>query len=190
VPGETSCGDAHLVQDHRDGVLVAVLDGLGHGEAAAEAARQAAETLERSNRHSAISMIRACHEALIGTRGVVISLAMLNVAEDTMTWLGVGNVTGVLLRADDQVVPKQEVVLVRAGIVGLRLPVLRASVVPLHRDDLLVFATDGIRPSFVRSLAATGTTQEMADRILAGYRQPTDDALVLVARYKGRGEQP
>ena len=45
-----------------------------------------------------ISLIRRCHEALRGTRGVVMSIASLNTHDRTMVWLGVGNVEGVLLR--------------------------------------------------------------------------------------------
>jgi len=187
ISGDEHCGDTYLVQDYADGVLVAVMDGLGHGALAAEASGRAREALARSRHYSAIPLIRSCHEALVGTRGVVLSLALFNVREDTMTWLGVGNVTGVLMRADRSAVPKQETILVRSGIVGMRLPLLRASVVIVHAGDLLVFATDGIRPDFVRSLSVSESPQPLADRVLTSFGTDTDDALVLAARYQGGG---
>jgi hypothetical protein len=49
----------------------------------------------------------------------------------------------------------------------------------------LVLATDGIRSDYAEGLAVGESPQKAADRILAQYHKPTDDALVLVARYLG-----
>jgi len=43
--GESESGDQQLIQRFTDGVLVAVVDGLGHGAEAADAARIAVQTL-------------------------------------------------------------------------------------------------------------------------------------------------
>jgi hypothetical protein len=64
------------------------------------------------------------------------------------------------------------------------LPVLRASVLPIEPGDTLVFATDGVRPEWPDELRV-GEPRHMADRLLARYGVPTDDALVLVVRYGG-----
>jgi len=122
---------------------------------------------------------------LRSTRGVVISLAAFNAVDETMTWVGVGNVEGVLLRADPTVDPGNESLLLRSGVVGSRLPLLHASIVPVMRGDTLIFATDGIRSEFAQRLALGDGPQQLADRILAQYAKGTDDALVLVARYVG-----
>jgi hypothetical protein len=53
--------------------------------------------------------------------------------------------------------------------------------------DLVVFATDGIERRFRDRMIEGTNPQEVADRLMASYRKPTDDALVLVARYLGRG---
>jgi hypothetical protein len=115
----------------------------------------------------------------------VISLAAFNAVDETMTWVGVGNVEGVLLRADPTVDPRYESLLLRNGVVGSRLPLLHASIVPVMRGDTLVFATDGIRSEFTQCLALGDGPQQLADRVLAKYAKGTDDALVLVARYVG-----
>ena len=67
-----------------------------------------------------------------------------------MTWLGVGNVQGVLMRADAQKGSVQEVLLLRGGVVGSQLPALQAAVLPIAKGDTLVFATDGVRGEFVK----------------------------------------
>lgn len=182
--GESMSGDVHLVQPFADdsGVLVAAVDGLGHGEEAAAAARRAAETLQSFAHESVIALIRRCHDALHRTRGVVMSLASFQRRDDTMTWLGVGNVEGVLLRADPAAA--RETILLRGGVVGYELPQLRGTVVPIAAGDTLIFATDGVRAGFDVGLNAADPPQRLADQILARRTTGTDDALVLVARYK------
>ena len=98
-PGQSESGDRHLVLPTPDGGLVAVVDGLGHGAEAASAAKVAVRALERGGDRPLAQLFRDCHQSLIGTRGAVISAASFSVPDQTMTWLGVGNVEGRLLRA-------------------------------------------------------------------------------------------
>lgn len=183
--GQTVSGDRHMVHSFTDGVLVAVADGLGHGVEAAAAADAAVRTLEGHAGEPLISLLRHCHEALRSTRGVVMSLASLNARERTMTWLGVGNVEGVLLRANPEASRQAEMLLLRGGVVGGKLPSLLAAATSIAHGDTLIFATDGIRNGFAQDLSPEEPPQRIADRVMAGYRRKTDDALVLVVRYVG-----
>lgn len=185
ISGESVSGDLHVVKpfDHR--VLVAVIDGLGHGPEAAAAARQAAEILGGYEGESIISLIKQCHQALKLTRGVVMVVAKMNNVENTMTWLGLGNVQGRLLRADPRATPSRESVLMRGGLVGYQLPTLQVSVVPVAPGDLLILATDGIQTAFADEINLRETPQRIADKILVRHSKGNDDALVLVARYRG-----
>src|SRR5437879_6375129 len=185
LAGEVESGDKHVVRIFPHGALLAAVDGLGHGEEAAAAANVAVRFLQTSENESVISLLKRCHERLRSTRGVVISLAAFNAVDETMTWVGVGNVEGVLLRADPTVDPRYESLLLRSGVVGSRLPLLHASIVPVMRGDTLIFATDGIRSEFTQRVALGDGPQQLADRILGQYAKGTDDALVLVARYVG-----
>jgi serine/threonine protein phosphatase PrpC len=184
-PGQAESGDRHLVQPFPDGVLVAVVDGLGHGEEAAVAAQAAVAALTARAGDSVLALVRDCHEKLRRTRGVVLSLASFNVRDETVTWLGVGNVEGLLLHADASGKLVRESVLLRGGVVGYQLPTLRASVLPVQRGDLLLFATDGIQAGFGDGLALHDAPRQIADGILTRHGKDTDDALVLVARYLG-----
>jgi hypothetical protein len=184
--GEAASGDAHVLCPTAAGALVAVVDGLGHGAGAAAAAERAAGVLSRHCDEPVIQLVRRCHEALVGTRGVALSLAAFTTADDTVSWLAVGNVEAALLRGDAQAVPARESIVMRGGVVGARLPLLQAAVTTVVRGDLLILATDGIRPGFADRLDVSQPTQQLADHILAGYGRGTDDALVLVARYAGR----
>jgi len=187
LPGQSESGDQYLVAPFPNGVLVAVIDGLGHGDEAAAAAKTALAALERYAHEPVISTVRRCHEGLWGTRGAVISLAAFNTLDGTMTWLSVGNVEGMLLRADPNARPAYEALLLRGGVVGGQLPLLSASIVPVMWGDTLILATDGIRSDFPQGLSLRDPPQQIADGILARHAKGTDDALVLVARYLGGG---
>src|SRR5512134_1603292 len=106
-------GDQYMVQPFPHGVLVTVIDGLGHGQEAAAAAKIAAATLEAYAQQSVIALVRHCHRALAQTRGVVMSLASFNELDETMTWLGIGDVTGILVRAEPAANPAKENMLLR-----------------------------------------------------------------------------
>ena len=192
LAGETESGDLHLVKPVGRGMLVAAVDGLGHGAEAAAAARTAVATLDRHAEEFVLPLVRRCHEALQGKRGVVLSLAYLDGVKQSMTWLSVGNVEGVLLYTDQTARPARparDTLLTRGGIVGSELPQLRAEVVPIAAGDILIFATDGIREGFAEDLQPDAGAQQLADQILAHYGKGTDDALVLVARYLGGGRK-
>jgi len=185
IPGEKESGDLHFVEPFLNGALLAVVDGLGHGCEAAVAARNAVETLRAHPQESVITLLNRCHENLRATRGVVLGMAAFNAVEDTMTWLGVGNVEGMLFRHDAEEKTTHESLLSRRGVVGGRLPPLNAAILPVARGDTLIFATDGIRSGFESGLNLRASPKEIADRILDQHNMETDDALVLVARYIG-----
>jgi len=184
APGEVS-GDLCLVREAAQGVLVAVVDGLGHGPDAASAAQRAIALVGGGALDRPIEVVRRCHAGLQGSRGVVLSLAWFDAALDTMTWIGVGNVTGALVRLDPAASPRQESLVCGRGVVGRQLPPLRAEILPVAHGDTLVLATDGIQPAFASDLSSARAPRLTADRILAEHGRGADDALVVVARYRG-----
>src|ERR1700751_1673505 len=98
LPGQSESGDRYLVRQRTNGVLIAVVDGLGHGDEAAAAAKLAVSTLEGSRHDSVIALLQQCHEKMRATRGVVMSMSSIDAAQGLLTWIGVGNVQGLLLR--------------------------------------------------------------------------------------------
>jgi serine phosphatase RsbU (regulator of sigma subunit) len=185
--GETESGDRHLVCALPGGVLLAAVDGIGHGREAALAADLAVRTLEEHAGEPLERALRRCHERLRPTRGVVMSLAAYDAAGRTLVWLGVGNVEALLLRGRSGVEREREWLLPSRGVVGGRMPALQPSTVPVKAGDLLILATDGIGAGFDRELNGLERPQELADRILARHGKRADDATVLVARFTGLG---
>jgi negative regulator of sigma-B (phosphoserine phosphatase) len=185
LTGQAVSGDIHVVKFFGDCVLLAVIDGVGHGNEADKAAHVAKNVLEKDASESTISLVRQCHEALQRTRGAVITLACVNFKDNAMNWLGVGNVEGRLFRADPNIIPGHENILLRGGLVGYQLPSLQASVLPISRGDLLVFATDGLHAGFDQRINLTESTKQIAEGIMSRHFKGNDDALVLAVRYLG-----
>lgn len=183
LPGEWESGDQFLVAPTPHGMLVAVIDGLGHGCDAALAARAAVEVLAEHAGEPVVSLVQHCHAALRKLRGVVMSLASFNGGDNTMTWLGIGNVEGLLVPAQDQRGTRKISLLLRGGIVGDRLPALLPSTVPVGLGDLLFFATDGIHSGFIRDIRATEHPYELIHQIFYRHVRSTDDALLLGAKW-------
>jgi negative regulator of sigma-B (phosphoserine phosphatase) len=179
-------GDCYVVKTTEKGVLLAVADGLGHGPEAAAAAHVAMSCVENYNGQGIIPLFHVCHSSLKRTRGAVMNLAFFNCIDNTMTWTGVGNIEGILIRADGSVIPPRETLMLRGGVLGLNLPTLTATVMPIMPGDTLIFATDGITSNFADSLTLMDTPQKLADKIGGRFCKGTDDALVVAGRYRGR----
>lgn len=178
-------GDLHVVAPFATGALVAVIDGLGHGPEAAAASSAAAAALKQSPGDTVDDLMARCHEALRRTRGAAISMASFDRTARTMTWVGVGNVDGVVVRGDPASHPRREALACRGGVVGYQVPRFRPAVLPIHAGDLLVLVTDGIKRHFDRALPLDHSPSAIAAEILVRHGRETDDALAVAVRYLG-----
>jgi len=183
LPGQAESGDLSIIERVGKGTLVAVVDGLGHGEDAASAAHAAVGALDRYSREPLIELVRRCHDALVGLRGVVLGLAYLDPQAATMAWLGVGNIGGVLLRADLGNRPSRITLVPNAGFIGAEQARPTTRSVPLALGDTVILYSDGIKDGFAESLMLSHAPQEIADFVITRHVKGNDDALVLVARY-------
>lgn len=182
---ESVSGDEYLVTVSGEGVLVAVIDALGHGEQASRAAAVAVRTLSQYAQEFPVALVQRCHAELRPTRGAALGIAWFDWRRRTVTWLGVGNVAGVLLRAGDGMDPRPLPLIARAGVIGDQLPALRPSVLPLAAQTLLALASDGVAGDFSAALSLVMAPQRLAQRILDRYARRDDDATVLVFRCGG-----
>jgi phosphoserine phosphatase RsbX len=182
LSGETRSGDLAVALEFADGALVGAIDGLGHGDAAADASERALEALREAPDGPLPALFETCHGALVGTRGAVMTLASFDFSAGELWWFGVGNVEARLVRADRT--ERAEAPMLLGGVVGQALPGIRPSHHRLHRGDILLLATDGVGPDFA-AVRALGSVDGIASRILAEHGRHEDDALVVVARYLG-----
>jgi len=177
-PGEELNGDAYFVSEYDGELLLAVIDGLGHGHGANEAARAAVETLEQWRGEPLQDLVLGVHETLRATRGAVMGAAILDSSRETYVYAGVGNVELRLLGSTDpgRPVPTN-------GTLGARLSNVRVWPHRLSEGATLVLASDGISTTWdINSYPglATKSPQMLAGILLRDFARNSDDATVLV----------
>lgn len=183
--GEQESGDRCVYWQAEQRALVAVIDGVGHGHEAAEAAAVAAEVLEQNRDEPLGTQLKLCHEKLVATRGAAITLTLFDGSDGTLRWVGAGNVAAMLMHTEPSGRTRRRELLVRGGVAGVTLPSTEVSSTTLARGDLVVLATDGLRPAFVEGVDRLARPQPLAERLLAEYGTRSDDALVVVVRLVG-----
>jgi phosphoserine phosphatase RsbX len=184
LEGEVRSGDLAVFAPTRRGGMVCLIDGLGHGDAAADAAETAAEVVRASADGPVHELLERCHSALRGTRGVVMTLAAFDLERAELEWTGVGNVEARLVRAGDGLGARHASPVVFAGALGYTLPRVKPGTVAIEPGDAVVMATDGIEQDFSQTLLGAVAAQELAERVYARHGKGTDDALVAVVRYR------
>jgi negative regulator of sigma-B (phosphoserine phosphatase) len=183
---EGRSGDRAVVVTRPQGMLVCAVDGLGHGEAAADAADAAAAVIEAYSGEGLEELLRSCHEALGKTRGAVMTFVDFDAEREELTWVGVGNVEARLMPAGlPPGIGTAQAPTLFGGVLGHNLPVVRTSAHPIEPGDVLVMATDGVRADFATELSVAGPPRLIADRVLEQSARDDDDALVVVARWLG-----
>ncbi|MDB5733044.1 MAG: hypothetical protein JWQ03_2939 [Variovorax sp.] len=178
---ETVSGDAWTRSDLKDGILVSVIDGLGHGPKAAEAAAQASQVVEqRLSERGPAETIRAAHDALRATRGAVMALAKIDARAGTLRFSGVGNISAMVF--DGQGVTR---LVSTDGTVGYSLRTPRESEAAWTSGSTLVMNTDGLFSKWNLS-AHPGLLSHHPALIAAvlhrDFARNTDDATVVVVK--------
>lgn len=187
LPGQPVSGDLYVVEAFPEGVLLGVIDGLGHGVEAARVARLAAASLKRSQPGRGLeATLRECHAALRGTRGAVMTLAFYRPESGRLEWSSIGNVEAILWHCPGEPEGQRLSVSPRGGVLGYQIPNPHVTTVAVAAGDVLCLATDGITSEFAEKTPAFLEPRALADFILERYGREEDDALVLVARL-GRG---
>lgn len=137
IAGEVECGDAwHLVAD-RNRVAAIVVDGLGHGALAAEAARAAVAAFSTSPWAPPHFVMDLAGAAMARTRGGAAAAALIE--GNALSFAGIGNIGGTLVSPE-----KSQGLVSHNGTLGM--PGRRAQQFEYTRiaGALLVMHTDGI----------------------------------------------
>ena len=95
VEGEIECGDAWSLRQDAQGFALFVVDGLGHGTFAAEAARVAVGAFEANPFAQPQDILVRANGLMSKTRGG--AAASARVVGDQVSYCGVGNISGVLI---------------------------------------------------------------------------------------------
>ena len=179
VRNERVNGDAWDCAKHDGMLTVMVVDGLGHGLPAHEAASAASDAF-RTAKGAPAEKLRTMHDALKRTRGAAVAIAELDAGKDTMRFAGVGNISATMI---DPSARRSAVSLY--GIVGHDVREFREFTYPWSRESCLIMHSDGLTTRWDLDRYPGLLTHDPA--LIAGvlwkdHRRQNDDSTVVVAR--------
>ncbi len=181
APGEKMCGDGFHVKESATGFQVFVGDGLGHGPHAHEAVSQAIAAFRISREKDPAALIRELHESVRKTRGLVATVAIADIVNNTWSLCGVGNIhTKIFTGLDSKVYTPYN------GIIGNNVPrTLNPTTIPFDRNQILAMHSDGLRtrwPLGTLPLMLKKEPELIAAALYKDNIRGNDDATVLVAK--------
>lgn len=138
--GEHVCGDGwHLsVADGR--ACVTVIDGLGHGLPASDAAQAGTHAAATLGVAEPVTALTALHRALAGSRGAAVAVANVMLAGGELSFAGIGNISSVLVEPQGT-----RGMVSLPGIVGVQFRKAQAFNVHAAPGSLLVMHSDGLQ---------------------------------------------
>ena len=180
-PGFIDNGDRYYVNKTESGLMVAVIDGLGHGSPASEAAEIALECLQQRGNDTPENFYRICEEKLVKTRGVVAGIATIDTRTDKLEYVGIGNIEAQVYSGGNVYT-----LISRHGVVGYgQRPKTRAHDTVFAPGAMLIMFSDGISTKFKLSEyygLVDQPAQFIADVLIRDWSRTTDDATVVVVR--------
>lgn len=179
-PHEVVNGDAYCIVRRAGRTLLAVIDGLGHGQGAKESADVARDVLDEWMGERPDELLLSVHDALRSTRGAVASLAVIDHDAELFQYSGVGNISVRVFGTPERVAP-----ISANGTLGLRLGTVRLWQHRWAEGATVVMASDGLSESWdIHSYPGLlkRSPQLLAGILMRDYAREADDATVLVAR--------
>jgi anti-sigma regulatory factor (Ser/Thr protein kinase) len=178
VVGEVECGDVWRIAARSGSTAIFVADGLGHGPLAATAASAAAATFGERPFEAPSEIMQRVHQALSGGRGAAAACAVVNSADATLTYCGVGNISGAVISAE-----KSRGMVSHNGILGVQVVRKQQFEYPCAAQERVVMHSDGMSARW--SLKAYPGLYMRHAAVIAGvlYRdhaRPRDDVTVVV----------
>jgi anti-sigma regulatory factor (Ser/Thr protein kinase) len=179
-PGEEVNGDAYFMCRRGARWLYAVIDGLGHGQGAREAASVAVEALNEWTGEPLDELMTTVHNSLRATRGAVAGAAIVDYEREHFDYASVGNIAARVFGT-----PEHVSLISTNGMMGGRLGKLRVWSYPWSRNATLVMTSDGLSENW--DINSYPGLLERSPQLLAGilmrdYARNADDATVLVVR--------
>jgi anti-sigma regulatory factor (Ser/Thr protein kinase) len=137
--GEEECGDGWGIRRFPDSQVLMVVDGLGHGVLAAEAAREGEQVLARAQADSPQEILQDIHGALKKTRGAAVAVAKIQPEKGLLTFVGVGNVSASIVSAGSS-----RSMASHNGTVGHQMARVQEFTYPWNADSHLIMHSDGL----------------------------------------------
>ncbi|ASA55365.1 SpoIIE family protein phosphatase [Vibrio gazogenes] len=188
--GESESGDGVFVRENNLGLMVGIIDVLGHGPEAAHLARQMESYLDaRFHADASIypsltnelpQLLEQMHDHFRGSLGAAVTLVFFNLQTRCFQGVGVGNT---LMRkcGDDW-----RTYFSQPGVVGEMIPTLNVFQGPFGDNERFLLTTDGIKENLDLGLchfAQYRPLQQFASFLVEHFGKPHDDMTVIVLEY-------
>jgi anti-sigma regulatory factor (Ser/Thr protein kinase) len=185
--GETACGDGWCVVQDARRAAVLLVDGLGHGPNAAQAADVAIETFRTVSARAPVEAVGVVHEALRATRGAAIAVAEVVRGDEgaAVSFCAVGNTVSAIVGSG-----KPRSLASMNGTAGLQVGRLQGFTQGWPTGALMVMHTDGItsRWRLESYPGLVGRDPSIVAAVLQrDFTRPRDDATVLVLALRAPG---
>ena len=179
-------GDAYLAKEWDGQTLLAVLDGLGHGEEASIASTKAKEYLLENYAKDVDRLISDLHAHLHTTRGVIAELVRIGRITKRLSFCGIGNAE-VRIISEPPMHPAS-----LEGIVGANLRKARKFEYQYSSITAIVLHSDGISSKFDISdfPEMYEQPQKACEQIMAEYGKEHDDATIIIAVEEDQSHEP
>lgn len=178
LKGQSVCGDSWALRQDGGLTRVLVIDGLGHGPVAAEAAGRGKEAFLSSTPRSAADMMSVLNDALRPTRGAAAAIGVVDHAGGLLRWCGVGNIAGVIIGGEGE-----RHLVTHNGTLGQSNRKFSDIAYPWPPGGALVMTSDGIGTRWTMA-PYPGLTRRhpsiVAAALYRDYARGRDDATVLV----------
>ena len=178
--GESVCGDGWAIRRNESGAWFMVVDGLGHGAFAADAAREAERVFAESGSESPAIILGDIHDALKKTRGAAAAIAYVNHEKKTVCFAGLGNISATLATAQTS-----RGIASHNGTLGHQMHRLQEFNLPWNQDSVLVMHSDGLSSRWDLSESRGIWSRHpslIASVLYRDFAKERDDVTVLVAR--------
>lgn len=178
IPGETLSGDCWAVSD--DGSALLVVDGLGHGLLAAEAARAAVEIFRKHQESSPQRILESMHAALRPTRGAAAAIARIDAAAKTLLFAGIGNIACSVWRGG-----RSQSLVSHNGTLGHQMRRVQEFPYSYEAGDVLLMQSDGLATQSKLGIPPLLPAQPpflIAPFLFSELVRGRDDATILVRR--------
>jgi len=180
IHGESVCGDGWAIKPTADSVYLMVVDGLGHGMFAAEAAQEAKRVLVQVQSTSPAEILHDCHDALKKTRGAAAAIAAISQEKRTLSFAGLGNISATLLSRTGR-----RGIASHNGTVGHQIHNVREFTLPWDESSILIMHSDGLISRWdLENYPGIGTKHAsiLAAVLYRDFDRQRDDVTVLVAK--------
>jgi len=189
-PGETDCGDQLDYWQDEKRLSCCVVDGLGHGSDAKQAASNILQYVAAHRFETPEKLFRGCDAEMRHQRGGVAAVAWIE--SDCLTYAAVGNITGYLAHIDiEPGIHRLEHLNMDRGMISGGFRRLNVQVLRLTEGDLLIMHSDGLNEFFNLEpwQAFLDNSEKLAQALLGDQSKKTDDACVLVYRHGGTDDE-